>query len=330
MPQTCQCPDSQQIEDLTSLAAAVAAERDVDIIAEEAAERHMPAAPELRDGRGYVRQVKVLAVAEAEDAAKANGHIGIAGEIEIDLEHEHQRSEPCADERAVSTAGAQRRNDLARIIGKQDLLGKANDKALRALEGRARRGAAVHELPGNLLIAHNGALHHLREHREVEQQIEERTLRLDLTAIDIRHIGDNLEGIERQAEGQGARRRPEGKANGIQAVRNAAQRGKHHAAVRDGDAEDAEEEVQIFEQAQHRQIDDDRQEERIALPRTDPPGHGEVRIGKANEQQHIDRLPHGIEQQAGRQQDDILQPQAGHQKIGQQRQRQKQIEEIQA
>ena len=106
MPQTCQCPDSQQIEDLTSLAAAVATERDVDIIAEEAAERHMPAAPELRDGRGDVRQVKVLAVAEAEDAAKANGHIGIAGEIEIDLEHEHQRSEPCADERAVSAAGA--------------------------------------------------------------------------------------------------------------------------------------------------------------------------------------------------------------------------------
>ena len=176
------------------------------------------------------------------------------------------------------------------------------------------------------MIAHDGALHHLREHREVEQPIEERTLRLDLSAIDILHIGDNLEGIERQAEGQGARRRPEGKANGIQAVRNAAQRGKHHAAVRDGDAEDAEEEVQIFEQAQHPQIQQDGQCEHpfpVGGAALEQQTHAEIHQHRAEEQGHIRQLAEGVEHYAAESQPDIFGTRSGQQPVNQKDRRQK-------
>ena len=46
----------------------------------------MPPAPELGDGAGDVGIVKVLQKVESKHPAKANGHVRIAGEVEVDLE----------------------------------------------------------------------------------------------------------------------------------------------------------------------------------------------------------------------------------------------------
>src|SRR5215203_2910740 len=64
-------------------AAAAAAQRNVDVIAEPGRQRHVPPRPELLNRVGGVRIVEVLRKAEAEHARHADRHVGIAGEIEI-------------------------------------------------------------------------------------------------------------------------------------------------------------------------------------------------------------------------------------------------------
>ena len=57
VPHSRQEPDHQDVEELVG---AVAAEGNVKIIAEEASQRDMPPAPEVRDGIAAVRMVEVL------------------------------------------------------------------------------------------------------------------------------------------------------------------------------------------------------------------------------------------------------------------------------
>ena len=66
--------------------AAVAAERDVEIVAQEPRQRHVPAPPEILDRGGEVRPVEILRPAEAEPQAEPARDVGVAGEIEIDLQ----------------------------------------------------------------------------------------------------------------------------------------------------------------------------------------------------------------------------------------------------
>ena len=67
-------------------AAAVAAERDVEVVAQEARQRHVPAPPEVADRHGAVGRVEVERQPQAEHQREADRHVGVAGEVEIDLQ----------------------------------------------------------------------------------------------------------------------------------------------------------------------------------------------------------------------------------------------------
>ncbi len=62
----CTVPDAgeqlhhEQVEDLPLQALAVAAQRDIDVLAEPAGKGHVPAPPELGDGAGNIGEVEVL------------------------------------------------------------------------------------------------------------------------------------------------------------------------------------------------------------------------------------------------------------------------------
>ena len=64
----------------------VAAERHVQIIAEPRRQRDVPSAPELLHALGDIRPPEILRKAEAEHASQTNRHVGVAGEIEVDLQ----------------------------------------------------------------------------------------------------------------------------------------------------------------------------------------------------------------------------------------------------
>ena len=66
-------------------AAAAPAERDVEVVAEPAGERHVPPPPEVLERDGGVRGVEVLRELEAEQERDADGDVRVAGEVGVDL-----------------------------------------------------------------------------------------------------------------------------------------------------------------------------------------------------------------------------------------------------
>ena len=54
----------------------------------------MPAAPEAGEAFGAIGTAEVFGENETKRLAKADGHIGIAGEVKIDLERESEKPHP--------------------------------------------------------------------------------------------------------------------------------------------------------------------------------------------------------------------------------------------
>ena len=73
---------------------AVAAERDVEVVAEPGRQRDVPAPPELLHRVGDVRLAEVLREAEAEHPAEPDRHVRVAGEVEVDLQRVADDPEP--------------------------------------------------------------------------------------------------------------------------------------------------------------------------------------------------------------------------------------------
>ena len=86
MPDTGKSPYHHGIEDKAWGLDAVATKRDVDIVAKEPTERHVPTSPELGGALREVGVVEVPGVIEAHHLAKTDGHIRIAREIKVNLE----------------------------------------------------------------------------------------------------------------------------------------------------------------------------------------------------------------------------------------------------
>ncbi len=68
-----------------SRAAAVAAERDVEVVAQEARQGHVPAPPEVAEAGRPVGAVEVLREDEAHQQRQPDRHVGVAGEVAVDL-----------------------------------------------------------------------------------------------------------------------------------------------------------------------------------------------------------------------------------------------------
>jgi len=95
VPEAGQRPDDEDVADVLPDLDAVAAKGDIDVGAEPSGERDMPAPPELGDRAGDIRIVKVFGEMEAEHLPHADGHVGVTGEVEVDLEGEGADTEPC-------------------------------------------------------------------------------------------------------------------------------------------------------------------------------------------------------------------------------------------
>src|SRR6516162_5125733 len=86
MPETAEKENRKQIEAYPGITAPVAPERNVEIISKPVGQRNMPALPEFAYRLGDVRENEVFEEAKSEHQSQANGHIGVAGEIKINLQ----------------------------------------------------------------------------------------------------------------------------------------------------------------------------------------------------------------------------------------------------
>ena len=117
VPEPAEHHGDHQVDIAQDAAVAVAAERDVEIVAQELRQRHVPAPPEIDDAGGLVGRIEIERQEDAEHQRNADRHVGIAGEIEIELERIGQRADPGLVEasayarrrRARPAAGCRRR-----------------------------------------------------------------------------------------------------------------------------------------------------------------------------------------------------------------------------
>ncbi len=88
-------------------AAAISAQRDIEIVAQPGGERDVPALPEVGESRRCVRVAKVIRQGEAEAHGDADRARRIAGEVAKDLAREGERAAP----------GIEGREALHRVVG---------------------------------------------------------------------------------------------------------------------------------------------------------------------------------------------------------------------
>ncbi len=99
VPQSAEYHREHQVQISAKRAVPVAAERDVKVVPQEPRERHVPPPPEIGDARCEVWSVEVLRPAVTEQEADSARHVGMRGEVEVDLQcvepHIRQRPDPC-------------------------------------------------------------------------------------------------------------------------------------------------------------------------------------------------------------------------------------------
>ena len=94
VPQAREHPHEEDVSEPLGLAHPAAAQGDIQVIPEPAAQGHVPTPPELLNGAGEEGIVEILREFEAEDPAQADGHIGITGKVKVNIEKKCNGIEP--------------------------------------------------------------------------------------------------------------------------------------------------------------------------------------------------------------------------------------------
>ena len=204
MPQTRQPPYNDEVQDLPGQSAPVAAQRNIHIFPEPGTQRNMPPPPVFGNAAAQVRVIKVFQELKAQHFSQPNGHIGVTGKVEVNLEGKRNGSQPG---RPGGKAGSRQRRDGipqgAHLVGNQHFFAQTNGKSANAC-GKLRCGfPAMRKLLFHRFILHNGAGNQLREQRNVGAEGDGVFLRRHSPPVHINDITQRLEGVKADADGQG-------------------------------------------------------------------------------------------------------------------------------
>ena len=157
----------------------------------------MPAPPELADRSRQIRIIEVLLVGKAEHPAQADGHVGITGEIIVNLKAVQNHSQPYRS-RAQLFQGQVKHtvHHLAEHIGKYHFLHQSVHKTLDAVGMHGQALLPVPYLRFQLMILDNGTGKYLGKQRDIQRQTEYISLGGILSPEGIRQVGDGLEGVK--------------------------------------------------------------------------------------------------------------------------------------
>ncbi|MPM24677.1 hypothetical protein SDC9_71161 [bioreactor metagenome] len=164
----------------------------------------MPARPEVDDARGLVGRVEVERELDAEHLGQAQRHVGVAREVEINLQRIAQAGGPRPPHLQIAGRGKTRIRIGRDAVGQQHLLGQADHEQHSAhrqvlgLEAVVRR---VGKLRNHLLVVQDGAGDQMREEGD-EEHIAQKAFFLDQTRAAIQQKADLREGEERDAQRQ--------------------------------------------------------------------------------------------------------------------------------
>ena len=180
---------------------AVPPQREIDVLPEPGGQGDVPALPKLYHRAGNIGVVEVLQEVEAEHLPQADGHVAVAGEIEIDLERVGRDAQPRAGEGQLLTRKGPV-PELANSVGQQDLLCHAHGEALDP------GGEFLQVLPPALqlfrhgFVADDGARDELGKEGDIGAEGDHVFLHRGVPAVDVDRIAHGLEGVKADADGQ--------------------------------------------------------------------------------------------------------------------------------
>ena len=155
----------------------------------------MPALPKFGDGRRFVGRIEVLRELESDHQPQTHRHVGIAAEVEIDLERIGHQAAP----RAGESDGGLRKSPIGHGgdgIGQQHLFGQSQHEQGDAGAGFRPAVGAHPELFVQFVIAHDRTRHQLGKQGHIAGEIDETLRRAGLAAIDVDRIAHRLERVE--------------------------------------------------------------------------------------------------------------------------------------
>ena len=174
-----------------------AAQGDVQVVPEPVGQGHMPPPPEFCNGPGKIGCVKVLPQGEAHAVGHAQGHVGVGGEITVDLEGKGHR---CSHHlhRAKGLRCPEDGVDQHRqSVSQHHFLKGTPQKAHQTLpELVPVKGVRFPELGGKLPRPTDGAGHYLGEEGEKQGMEQEISLGLRLAPPYVDYIAHGLEEVE--------------------------------------------------------------------------------------------------------------------------------------
>ncbi len=185
------------------LAARVAPERDVQVVAQPARQRHVPASPEVLQVARRVGRVEVLGEPEAEQQRQSDGDVGVAAEVAVDLHRVAPRREDRL-RRGVLRGEVKTGVTIAlgHVRGDDHLLEQAGQDQPEGTRVVDRVGVApAPDLGQQLGAPHDRPGQQVREERDVDREVE-RLGRLELAPVDVDHVADGHEGEEGDRDGQ--------------------------------------------------------------------------------------------------------------------------------
>ena len=130
---------------------------------------------------------------EAEHPAKADGHVGIGGKVEINLKRVGDGAEPRKGHRG-GDGGKGGVGDLRDGIGQQHFFGKAEEKTHRTGGKLGNRFLPLIDLVRDGGIAHDGAGDKLGEKGNIEREFEGIFLHGGVITEDVDDVAEALEG----------------------------------------------------------------------------------------------------------------------------------------
>ena len=203
VPEAADDHDGHEVEVGAGGAEAVATEGDVEVVAEEGGEGDVPAAPELGDGGGFVGGVEVFDEVEAEEFGEADGHVGVGGEVEVDLEGVSEDAGPGDEGGEVAIACSEGGvGDEAHGIREEDFFGEPEAEAGEAEREFLDGMLPVPHLMGDDAVADDGAGDEVGEEGDEAGEVEEGFGGFGMAAVEVDAVAEALEDVEGDACGE--------------------------------------------------------------------------------------------------------------------------------
>ena len=300
VPQAAEHHRDQQVAVGRPAAAAAAAERLVQVVAQPRRQADVPVPPELARVGHRVGEAEVDVQLDAEQLREAPRHVGVAGEVAVDLQREGVGRDQHVAARGRKGRREHRVDHRRQVVGDDDLLEEAGgDQPGAGRQVLAPDRARRRELRHQRRRPQDRARHEVREVGDEERVVDEAADRRHVAAVHVDDVGHRHERVERDAERQddGEDRIADVEADGRQRPRRR-----------------VDEEAGVLEEAEHGEQEAERgpqdaQRRRARRPHGRPAerGGGPVADQRRRRQQPGEApVPDRVEVVAGREQPQVL------------------------